>query len=327
MIFVDPERAKSLRILKDAHYEFPRAQKLKQAFEWMFTDYFVNAAIHLEHGKGFEARALLAVGSSRVGKTTDLNWVRMELNQSQILMPDGRAAKMIKVLLRGISSWKDLGVHTLNALGIPSKNSSNQTQIWELVAFHAQAHGVVCIHYDECQHIFSRKSEDTQANIIDCFKSILKQPTWPLMLVFSGVQELQDYILQEEQLAYLVKTVTFNDIDPTSDEDLIELNRLCFAFADKIGIDFAQLSNSDFHQRLAYACADRWGLVIELLIEALVLAKSNHDKMVRIEHFCDAFTGQFELKKRHSPFSIENYEGFFESEAILRMWNKNNHDS
>lgn len=320
MIFVDPERVKSLRILKDAHYEFPRAEKLREAFRWMFTDYFVNADIRQAKGKDFEARALLVVGSSRVGKTTEIDQVREELSQSQMLMPDGRAAKMIKVSLRGISSWKDLGAHTLIELGFPSKSSSNQTQIWELVAFHAQAHGFVCIHYDECQHIFSNKSAEAQDNLIDCFKSILKQPAWPLMLVFSGVQQLQEFILREEQLAYLVRTVTFYDVDPASDEDLVELNRLCFAFADKIGIDFAELSNSDFHQRLAYACANRWGIVIELLFDALLRAKSDNSKMIGAKHFCDAFTVRFELKKRHSPFSIEDYEEFFQSEAILRMW-------
>ena len=320
MTFVNQAKAKHLKILKDAHYEFPRTHRLNEAVEWAFTDYFVNAEIRQETGKGFEARALLVVGPSRVGKSVEVDQIRYELDRCKLSMPDGRPAKMVKVTLRGISSWKSLGTHTLSELGFNSRSSSNQSQIWDLVAFHAQAHGVVCIHYDECQHIFSGKSVDVQDNLIDCFKSLLKQPAWPLMLVFSGVQQLKEFILREEQLRYLVRTVTFNEIDPFCEEDLIELNKLCFAYADRVSVDFSEISNSDFHQRLSYSCADRWGLVIELLIEALTLAKTENQRMIEKRHFCRAFTDRFELKPNHSPFSVEQYEEFFRREAILEMW-------
>ena len=324
MSFVNLKTAKILRVLKDAHYDFPRAKKLRSAFEWALTDYDTSADLKQSSGKDFEARALLVIGSSRVGKTVDLDRIRYEINNGDTIMSDGRPAKMVKVTLDGRSTWKDLGAETLKAchFDIVPSSRHNQNEIWHLVAHHAKAHGIVCIHYDECQHIFSRRSADIQDNLIDCFKSILKKPAWPLILVFSGVQELKNYILREEQLAYLVRTITFDEIASSSEEDLHEMNSLCHAYSAKLDLDCSALSTSDFYQRLACACANRWGLAIELLIEALVIAEVSKDQALKAKHFCQAFVQRFELRPGYSPFSIENYEKFFEARAVFELWKR-----
>ena len=322
MKFFDPDREKILSQLASCHYEFPRARQLEEAMSYMVTDYITRARIRDSIGKGFEARALLVVGPSRIGKTVELDNVAKEFDLANIVLPDGRYAKIIKVTLSGYSSWKTLGASTLSEMGFETRSYStqNQNQIWDLVAFHAEAHGVICIHYDECQHIFRGKSKDVQDILIDCFKSLLKRPSWPLMLIFSGVEELKDHILREEQLRYLVKTVTFDEIDPNSDEDLLELNRLCFAYADRVEVDFTELSSSDFYQRLAFACSNRWGLVINLLFDALVSAALEKGPSRLSAHFCAAFTEAQGLNPQISPFSIDEYEKYFDSQAILNKW-------
>lgn len=322
MKFFDPHREKILSQLTSVHYEFPSARQLEAAMSYVVTDYITRARIRARIGRGFEARALLVVGSSRVGKTAELDHVREEFDLAKIALPGGRCAKMIKVTLSGYSSWKTLGASTLSELGFETRSYSNQNQnqIWDLVAFHAEAHGVVCIHYDECQHIFRGKSKDVQDILIDCFKSLLKRPSWPLILILSGVEELKDYILREEQLRYLVKTITFDEIDPNSDEDLLELNKLCFAYADRVGVDFTELSNSDFYQRLAFACSNRWGLVINLLFDALVSAALATGPSKLDVHFCRAFTEGQGLNSKASPFSIDEYEKYFDRQAILNNW-------
>jgi hypothetical protein len=108
--------------------------------------------------------------------------------------------------------------------------------------------------------------------ILDSFKSLLKQPEWPLMLILSGVDSLVHHITSEEQLAYLMRPVSFTEIAMHHPDDLAELVSLCHAYADKAGLDFSGLNTRDFYERLTCACANRWGLVIELLIDAFVIA-------------------------------------------------------
>ena len=140
------------------------------------------------------------------------------------------------------------------------------------------------------------------------------------MLVFSGVDELKQHILVEEQLGNLVKTVSFAEIDPGKEIDLSEMNSICFAYADKVGLDFSTLSSADFLRRLAFACSNRWGLVIELMILAAVIAKRAKSTSMDLTNFCQAFTNRFELQPEYSPFSLNGYKQHFDSDAIFRLW-------
>ncbi len=92
-----------------------------------------------------------------------------------------------------------LGSSTLIEPGFPIKvpQQANQDIIWNLVAKHAREHGVVCIHHGECQHIFKDKSAEARNILIDSFKSLLRKPGWPLMLIFSGVKGLREFIMTD----------------------------------------------------------------------------------------------------------------------------------
>ena len=52
--------------LKAAHFDFPRAQVLRQAFVRCVTDYYTKAT-----REGSEARGLIITGHSRVGKSQE----------------------------------------------------------------------------------------------------------------------------------------------------------------------------------------------------------------------------------------------------------------
>ena len=158
--------------------------------------------------------------------------------------------------------------------------------------------------------------------ILDSFKSLLKQPEWPLMLILSGVDSLVHHITSEEQLAYLMRPVSFTEIAMHHPDDLAELVSLCHAYADKAGLDFTGLNTRDFYERLTCACADRWGLVIELLIDAFVIALDNGATEPGPLHFCLAFTRRTGLREGFSPFSIDSYEKLFEARKIFEIWEK-----
>lgn len=88
-------------------------------------------------------------------------------------------------------------MHTLNTgLKSPATGRLTQRQVWDRVVLQAKLQGVVGIHYDECQHIFS-SGADARAKTLDSFKSLLKQSEWPLMLILSGVDTLAHHVISE----------------------------------------------------------------------------------------------------------------------------------
>ncbi len=319
MSFVDIASANTLAMLKSAHYGLPRARRLREGMEWMVTDYYAKAALR----RPFEARGLLVTGPSRIGKTTEIRKQLDALNDGTTRMPDGRSARFVSVVLKGLLSWKDLGIHTLReGLNYPAEGRLTQREVWDRVVTQAREQGVIGIHCDECQHIFPKTTGEARAMILDSFKSLLKQPEWPLMLILSGVDSLVHHIISEEQLAYLLRPVSFSEIALHRADDLTELVSLCHAYADKAGLDFSGLNTRDFYGRLACACANRWGLVIELLIDAFVIAVNEGASEPGPEHFCLAFTRRTGLREGYSPFSIDSYDKLFEPQKIFEIWEK-----
>ena len=319
MSFVDLASATTISALKDAHYSFPRAMRLRDGMEWMVTDYYAKSALR----RPFEARGLLVTGPSRIGKTTEIRKQLDALNDGSTKMPDGRSARFVSVVLKGLLSWKDLGIHTLReGLNYPAEGRLTQREVWDRVVTQAREQGVIGIHYDECQHIFPKKTGEARAMILASFKSLLKQPEWPLMLILSGVDSLVHHIISEEQLAYLLRPVSFSEIALHRADDLTELVSLCHAYADKAGLDFSGLNTRDFYGRLTCACANRWGLVIELLIDTFVIAVNEGASEPGPEHFCLAFTRRTGLREGYSPFSIDSYDKLFEPQKIFEIWEK-----
>ena len=319
MSFVNLATVGAISALKDAHYSFPRTTRLREGMEWMVTDYYAKSTLR----RPFEARGLLVTGPSRIGKTTEIRRQLVSLNDGSTRMPDGRQARFVSVVLKGLLSWKDLGIHTLReGLGYPAEGRLTQREVWDRVVIQARGQGVVGIHYDECQHIFPKPTGEARTMILDSFKSLLKQPEWPLMLILSGVDSLVHHITSEEQLAYLMRPVSFTEITLHRPDDLAELVSLCHAYADKGGLDFSSLNVRDFYERLTCACANRWGLVIELLIDAFVIALDRGVTEPGPQHFCLAFTRRTGLREGYSPFSIDSYKKLFEAHKIFEIWEK-----
>lgn len=259
---------------------------------------------------------MLVTAPSRTGKTHELQYLLTQFNDARETMPDGKAAQFIRVILAGRMTWKDLGYRILEKLDYPVARTLSQARIWETVRQQAQKLGVIGIHFDECQHVFSRKRNNTNEKFLDEFKTLMKDPDWPFMLILSGVPELEGYICGYEQLAYLLKPVRMHAIKVS--RDLSELNELCYSLAGAAEIDFEQMQMAeDFYARLAHAGAYRWGLVIELFIAALVEATRLGDTTLKIGHFQTAYQSQYGIEPAISPFVVDGFRECINPEKLL----------
>ena len=317
MEFIDKKRVEASSEAKTGFYpNLPRRQELVDALKWCVTDYYIKASA----GQPFEARGILVTGESRVGKTRETRNLLEKLKEGPNIMPDGRPARIVSCELAGSVSWKDLGIKTLEALNYPIDGRRTQTYIWGEVVNQARQQGVIGIHFDECQHVFTEKNSRTNEIFLDSFKTLLKDSRWPLILILSGVPILAKYIQEYEQLAHLLRPVHFDLIDLRKDAH--ELNRLVYSYADAVGISFAQLSHAEFFKRLLCACINRWGLVIELVVEAFALAKLEGAQSCSLDHFVSAFVKTYRLPPAYSPFTVVDFEEAFNPEVMASLLHK-----
>lgn len=318
MSFVDQAAVKVRTPLMKARYPFHRAEELANELRFCATDYYTKAAV----GDQFEARGIVVIGDSRQGKSTEIDSLLKAFNDGTTIMPDGRPARIVSCLLSGRVTWKDLGLVILEVLGYPLRGHHSQTEIWSKVRKYAKLQGVVGIHFDECQHVFTTADTTTNQKILDSFKSLLKDHQWPLMLLFSGIPSLAAHIKKEEQLDLLLRTVSFEGIDLSRDKDKEELIHLVFSYADKVNLEFDDFEMEDFLARLAFAACHRWGLAIELLIEAFSLAVLSGDKVCKIDHFSKAFSEISGAPVGYSPFTMPDYREHFDSDRMFDMYEK-----
>jgi hypothetical protein len=315
MSFINPRMVELSKPLKTAYFPFSRAQELSKALSWCITDYATKADI----GQPFEARGVLVIAASRQGKTREIGRSLDVFNKAAESMPDGRPARIVHCILSGKVTWKDLGVKVLSALGYPLKGRHTQAEIWDLVVKYAEMQGVVGIHFDECQHVFSEEGERTNQQILDSFKTLLKDSRWPLMLILSGIPSLATHVAKEEQLFRLLRTVSFEEIDLTRQNDFDEMMQLTYAYAKKADVDFRPLAERDFLDRLAFACCNRWGLVIEMLIEAYTHCRMLGESVCSVDHFSHAFAEIYSTPPGYSPFTMPNYRESFDPGTLAKI--------
>lgn len=321
MSFIDKKTAKAAANFTNRYFPFKRAERLRAAFEDCVTDYYTKRLV----GEPFEAKGILVTAPSRTGKTHEVKHLLKQFNAAEEVMPDGKPAHIIRVILAGRMTWKDLGYRILEKLDYPVERTLSQARVWETVRQQAQKLGVIGIHFDECQHVFSNKRNNANEKFLDEFKTLMKDPDWPFMLILSGVPELEGFVFGYEQLAYLLKPVRMFEIKLA--KDLNELNELCYSLAEAAEIEFGHLTTPDFYARLAHSGAYRWGLVIELFIAALVEAtRANVDEM-NIEHFQAAYRSQYEIDPSFSPFVVDDFRNCINPAKLLELRAKVEHSS
>lgn len=100
------------------------------------------------------------------------------------------------------------------------------------------------------------------------------------------------------------------------------MNRLAFALADEVEVDFEPLSYESFYDVLAFSCNMRWGLVIELLMSALHFCVLDGKTAIEIEHIEAGFAERTGIPKGYSPFSVDDYESAFDPNRLAELMQK-----
>lgn len=147
-----------------------------------------------------------------------------------------------------------------------------QNDIWDIVVRVIKLAGIIGIHFDEPQHIFHEKSAEHCLAVLDAFKTLMKSHGWPLMLIFSGVPELRDYIKPEGQFYRQLHRFRFSDINIP--EHYRTIHEIVRSYALRAGVEVdADLMTKGFFDPLVAAAASRWGLLIEITTGAITVSQ------------------------------------------------------
>jgi hypothetical protein len=191
----------------------------------------------------------------------------------------GRQDESCRILLRAVI---DAGQYA------PDKPLAENVA-WNRVRKILKRMRVMFLHYDDVHNVLQQKDANPKElkKIQATFRNLMISRTWPVQLVLSGTEETLDIFKNDRQLKRRLKYVTFDDLVAADDAEWV--GDAVKDFAKQAGLKYVEKSGSMLFERLIHAAAYQFGLVFELLLEAIEVALLAKRRTFGIDDFIEAY--------------------------------------
>lgn len=251
---------------------------LDRALRSELQELVVNAKDCLRGG-GSRRRALFLVGESGSGKSFALRKHLAELVASaSIVDHDGRhLSRVMSFEAPKPCTPKDMAVELLRQLGIPSRMTQTEGQLYSTVKTQLRENGILFIHVDEAQHLLNHRRPDVIVDVQDRVKSLMQIVDWPVHLILSGVNRLAQLRDTEEELKNRSRLLRVVPLVFETEMDTVAKIVRQVAGRCGLGVD-AKVLTDDFLGRLHHAKGGLFGSIVEVVQDACfgVLRRGEH---------------------------------------------------
>jgi len=292
-------RAKGGDIMKNvlsAYFLTPRDRLLEAELDNL-VDAFLLSRDALEDdatrrvGRLREGRALTVVGAPGTGKSRTLDRHFLKREEFAGYGNPSADCMLISVTAPSPCTLRLLGMSVLAALGYETSRELRENVVWDLVHHQLELRGVHFLHIDELQHVLQSRNQLEIGKVQDTLKGLMQHRQWPVWLILSGLPGIATMLSDDEQVWRRTRHVVFEDLTLERDADLVR--RLISVYgAEKGGLAVDNLAKDEFIARLLHAGIFRFGIVIELVQDAVRHALLLESATLAVEHFAAAFAAR-----------------------------------
>jgi hypothetical protein len=176
---------------------------------------------------------------------------------------------------------------------------------------------VAAVYLDELQDAGRHTTQEAMSSFAKRFRNLMQDPPWLVCLILSATPEGREFINHDFTLTRRLRAVEILPMTPPADgptlraalEDLISAAELSHEGMIKI---------PDFMAILIHASAYRFGLAIELAIDAIGEATSNGDTVIDLDHFATAYHNRMNCDDELNPFVSDYWRGIDATQAMER---------
>lgn len=266
------EELRAIRVREDRRFvELPTIKSLRNRLK-EFHDHAQDCL----QGGGSRRRLFAVIGESGTGKSTALAQALQEMKD---LKPYRDATGELRIPfvsaeVSKTSTTKDLAVQILKELGQSADRNAKEDLLYDTLKIQLREAGTLILHIDEAQHLQKSGTAAAVRNLQDRFKSLLVIPDWPLHLILSGVEELSELFMGDQQLANRSLVMRFQPLKYPADIPLTQ------TIVRNVAVDNCDLKldkaveTDDFIGRLIQATGGGAGTMIEMIRSASYKALS-----------------------------------------------------
>ncbi|MEO1987911.1 MAG: hypothetical protein ABGX47_14915 [Martelella sp.] len=206
----------------------------------------------------------------------------------------------------------------LGVLGYPIERARKERYLTSLVVKHMKENGVIALHLDEVQDSGRYKTSDSIGYFIKNFRNLMQHQEWPVCLILTATPEGRDFVTQDPTLTRRLRPIEMRPLDFRTDGEVFRnairtlLERAKLAPADEL------LAQEEFIKILFHAANYRFGVAMEITIEAIGECLGENRSEIDMGDFAKAYTVRMDCDDEMNPFWAENWRVIDTSQALQR---------
>lgn len=261
----------------------------------------------LKH-RQFEQKGVAIIGLPGSGKSRMIARAIAEYEQAA-QATGGRefGHRIVSLIVPGQASVKDTCFAILDATGYPRNDIRTEDYLVERVRTSLEYHQIAALHLDEVQDAGRHSTATARSNFTKRFRNLMQQDPWPVCLILSSTVEGKESVNHDGTLTRRLHPI---EIPPMTFKD----DRLTLKFGvEKLlagaGLDHQELVDvNEFIRILIHGSAYRFGVPIEMTIEAIGDAGANCDKVIDLGHFASAYHNRTNCDAELNPFISDHWQ-------------------
>ncbi len=226
--------------------------------------------------------------------------------------------KIVSAIVPGRASVKDTCKAILRKFGYRVSGSRDEDYLFEKLRDLMKEHRIAGLHLDEVQDAGRYATIETLEVFSKHFRNMTQDTEWPVCLFLSGTLEARGIINHDGTITRRLQPIEIRPINLAKEGRL--LRESIATLLEKAGFsDDAGLMNLDeFVQVLMHAAAYRFGLAIEITIEAIGEAIEDGSSSLALDYFAGAYFVRTNCDDDMNPFMTPHWRGIDTTKALAR---------
>ncbi|MEH2469262.1 hypothetical protein V1281_001486 [Nitrobacteraceae bacterium AZCC 2161] len=279
--------------LHSAYFGTERDKLLDEEMNFLIDAFLEAEAVEDNRrvGRLREGRALTVTGDSGAGKSRALE--RLFLKREEFADYGRKEADcpLVSVTAPSPCTLRLLGESILKAIGYPVERKLDENVAWDLVHKNLALRRVRFLHIDELQHVFQSRNSLEIGKVQDTLKGLMQDKEWPVWLILSGLPSIATFLAKDPQVWRRTRHVVFRNLQLPNDGPMVR-RLMTFYAKEKGGRSVEIAKDGEFIARLLHAAMGRFGVVIELIQDAVGQALRLAEGELSIEHFGAAYAAR-----------------------------------
>ncbi|SMQ85287.1 AAA domain-containing protein [Devosia lucknowensis] len=272
-----------------------------------FSKFVVWVTAEQNHGFVGKGDAFYVTGESGAGKTDMVeHLIAHHATLAPLITPIGTLSPCISISLQGPATLSVLALRIAAAAGFPLSDKLREGRLWDKLPATLKRAGVMFIHIDEFQHLFHAGCD--AEGLVKYIKGLMNNPPWPVSFIISGMPEVRNIIINDEQAERRNNSFTLPPIDISRQRALVK--RIIRRLSQAADMDVKDLLASDVPERVAHAGNYQFGRICEVTISAIQEAALASDKVLNRMHFAGAYVEHSDARDRNAmnPFISDEWK-------------------